>query len=105
MADNSSGAQKIADERDRVIAEEGYTLSHDREHYPEDLLECALAYLLGPGTHLVTVSPENYPFGPDAFKFIDGNGNFVERNLVKAGQFVAALIDRISPPHTYEKQL
>lgn len=94
-----SGAAKILIERHRVIFEEGYTPQHDAQHYPKDLTKAALCYLdyahqqvrLGVNFSPVTNPPGLWPFEDEAWKPDEDP----VRNLVKAGQFVAAAIDRV----------
>lgn len=96
-----SGAARIMMERHRVIFEEGFTPEHDAEHEVQELEGAANAYITAavyaqsfgqavPRSMIDNVCP-SWPFEPEAFKPSDDP----VRNLEKAGQFVAAAIDRI----------
>lgn len=80
-----TGAELIAEERQRQIDEEGYTQESDKKHNVNSFVMAAGAYL--------GMSP--WPWRMDLFKKIDGNGLYVKRNLVKAGALIAAAIDRM----------
>lgn len=97
MADNRpTGADLIAAERTRQIAQEGYTPEHDALHDPETLASAALAYLTHPSDRPPLSSPRGWPWGPDSWK---PSPNRV-RELVKAGALVAAAIDALIAKET-----
>jgi len=81
------GAEKIAQERQRQIVEEGYGLSHDMHHSYVDFKLAAVSYLLA------DIDPERskeyWPFEPQYYK-----PKSVERNMERAGALTAAAIDR-----------
>lgn len=89
----SEGVERIAEERQRQITEEGWTLEHDAVHYQGALARAGVAYaMLGSGY----CSDENaiykvWPFEERWWKPSDDP----VRNLVKAGALIAAEIDRI----------
>lgn len=83
-----AGIEAIRAERHRVMNLEGHAPEHDDEHYLGQLAEAALAYLWAglDGEVAATL----WPFEPSSFK----PGDRVT-DLVKAGQFIAAEIDRL----------
>lgn len=81
-----TGAELIAQERARQVAQEGWTPDHDDEHIDGELVRAAQAYLLPNGGFPAAAS---WPF-TDGFK---PEGRI--RNLVKAGALIAAEIDRL----------
>lgn len=83
MSDHYTGVSRIARERERQIAVEGYTESHDAQHDPVTLQSAALAY--------IHQSLMYWPWEPAAFKPSADHA----RNLEKAGALIAAAIDRL----------
>lgn len=92
------GTDLITAERQRQIAEEGWTQEHDDRHAKSELLLAALSYAefvaaksfypeLGRNNHL----PVDWPWGMEFWKPSDD----LVRNLVKAGALIAAEIDRL----------
>lgn len=84
------GTHLISAERRRVISSEGYTKQHDLVHNDQELIDAALAYIfivLGNDSGADSL----WPFEDDGFKPVDDP----IRNLVIAGQFIAAEIDRL----------
>jgi hypothetical protein len=85
------GAELIAAERRRQIANEGWTPEHDDGHIHNQLARAAASYIA------ITVWPDSY----EAENFWPWDlGNFKPtadpvRNLVKAGALIAAEIDRL----------
>lgn len=100
-----TGIELIADERLRVIEKEGFNLKHDQQYESEELLFAAKCYIRAseachysknnitfaggfrPGEGI----PFDWPFSADWWKPSDDS----IRNLEKAGQFIAAEIDRL----------
>lgn len=100
----SAGADAIALERHRQIAEEGWTPDHDDEHgglvmaraasgyieaamYAEDCLDLGIT----DGRTMPLISSLRWPWHPDWWK----PSPDPRRNLVKAGALIAAEIDRL----------
>ena len=89
--DASTGAQLIADERVRQMAEEGYSAAHDDAHAHGELISVAAAYAL------FAIAPESFvrtllwPWQRDQFKPSDDSIH----NLARAGALLAAEIDRL----------
>lgn len=87
----SKGADLIAEERQRQIHQEGWTIFHDAEHKDFELTRAAIAYagsnIAGAGGFLSMV----WPWEPAWFK----QSEDPIRNLVKAGALIAAEIDRL----------
>src|SRR5713101_608899 len=93
-----TGIELIADERERQIKQERWSIAHDSvRHKGGELTEAALCYATVGGAQLrghcpvAAESPKSWPWedywwkpSPDA-----------ERNLIKAGALIAAELDRI----------
>lgn len=93
-----TGAQLISDERDRQIAEEGWTPLHDTQHLFGELSLAAASYcvcaanqILGESASRWTQKPVMWPWDDEAWKPNDSE----IRNLQKAGALIAAEIDRL----------
>lgn len=92
----SSGAERIAEERDRQIREEGYGSEHDR-HHVQQLIQAARVYSqyagrqVQFGTYALLGVPSDWPWSYADFKL---SGDPV-RDLEKAGALIAAAIDAI----------
>ncbi len=87
----SEGAEAIAKERERQIAVEGFSDTHDDDHADGSLAEAAEAYLIkasGRDDCLVEI------FWPWESKWWKPSSNPI-RNLEKAGALIAAEIDRL----------
>lgn len=82
------GAGLIAAERKRQITDEGYTAETDKKHPVRKFVQGAGAYL----------GLARWPWASAGFKYADGDGYYVKRNLVKAGALIAAAIDRMDMP-------
>lgn len=87
--DDRDGATRIADERRRVLAHEGFDLENDRGYTRGQLLWAARAYIneADGGDGIFT-----WPFPADPYWKPSEDP---VRNLEKAGQFIAAEIDRL----------
>lgn len=91
MSEQMTGVEMIAAERKRVIESEGYTPAHDAQHDPEDLAAAAVAYALRAEDRQIEYgAPIHWPWTPDYWKPTPGDR---VRELVKAGQLIAAAID------------
>jgi hypothetical protein len=114
-----TGAELIAEERERQIAQEGWTPEHDDGHKDESLARAACAYAYPTGGAVfrhagLTVMLERQWFWPwpiEQFKGKHGLDAKLQtkeqretgriRDLVKAGALIAAEIDRLqrqTPP-------
>ena len=98
-----TGIELIADERQRQIDQEGWSLTHDDEHDEDSLAQAASVYAQPAdcrhtvwrtcGTTSVQL-PEGWPWGwgPDSYKPTPDDR---VRELVRAGALIAAEIDRL----------
>lgn len=97
----STGAERIAAERQRQISAEGYMPSHDAEHVRGELEAAALVYLTPErdrrwtdrGRGDTNPVPAGWPWHPSYFK---SDPDDRVRELVKAGALIAAEIDRLT---------
>lgn len=80
-----TGAELIAQERERQIQEEGYDAAHDARLGQRDLIRAAEAYIAAE-QGFDREARHRWPWDPEAFK--PGPSN-----LVKAGALIAAAID------------
>lgn len=91
----------IANERERQIAEEGYTLDHDDEHHENELPLAAAAYAehVGSRQWLFGDMPENYvgDEAPDCWPWEESAWKPKDplRDLVRAGALIVAAIERL----------
>lgn len=83
--DDESGAGLILAERKRQVEVKGYDAKHDSRHNVRDFVQAGGAYL----------GLARWPWSLETFKYRNGDGFYVKRNLVKAGAMIAAAIDRI----------
>lgn len=87
-----TGIEIIAEERQRVIEVEGFDKDHDAKHNCGELTDAAVCYAMRgywrrkPWLSLI------WPFNPEWFKPTPENRI---KELAKAGQFIAAEIDRL----------
>lgn len=98
----NTGAELIAEERARQIAEEGYYAAHDDAHDRGEMLSAAMCYASVPLLRL-TYKPDaaedeitevmatKWPWEEEWWK----PDPDAVRNLVKAGALIAAEIDRL----------
>jgi len=84
-----TGIELIAKERERQIAEEGWTKEHDALHVNDELALAAVCYATPPyKDHRGSYWPWSFDwFKPSPYNRI--------RELVKAGALIAAEIDRL----------
>jgi hypothetical protein len=90
---SETGAERIAAERRRQIADEGYYAQHDDHHDRDELVYGAIAY----ATPLYARRPRggppfDWPWRDDDWK---PSPDDRIRELVKAGALIAAEIDRL----------
>ena len=90
-----SGIERIAEERQRQIEQEGWTFDHDDEYENYELTSAACCYAQfgygGPYSHRNSIPP-NWPWANKWWKpELDPI-----RNLEKAGALIAAEIDRLN---------
>jgi len=94
--DDRDGATRIADERRRVLESEGFDLAHDLSYKRGELVYAGLSYL----KEAVDMDGIfSWPFPTEWWKPSDDP----VRNLEKAGQFIAAEIDRILAARAEER--
>lgn len=93
-----TGAELIAQERQRQIEVEGWTPEHDDEHKDGALLSAAICYAIAAGVRggtgvVLTMPPMTWvwPFDREWWK----PGGSLIRMLVKTGALLAAEIDRL----------
>jgi len=86
-----TGAELIAEERQRQCAEEGWTPEHDAQHEEGELIRAALCYAdCAPLTKYV--GPHTWPWAPLFDKRVQHSK---KRRLVIAGALIAAELDRL----------
>lgn len=89
---SSEGITLIAYERQRQIAQEGWSLSHDDAHTTGQLISAAAAYQIHSLLGLYADDPPlMWPWDKSWWKPSEDP----IRNLVKAGALIAAEIDRL----------
>ena len=87
-----TGAALIAEERQRQIEVEGYTLEHDAAHWESlDLVRAAVVYALPE-----PLRGKHFSLWPWDEEYWKPTPNDRVRELVKAGALIAAEIDRIN---------
>ena len=86
------GAQLIATERNRVIQKEGWTPEHDDTHTEQQLAIAAAAYAIPAEHRDGWLDAGMWPFEVEWWKPCPEDRI---KELVKAGQFIAAEIDRL----------
>lgn len=92
-----TGIEIIAEERQRQIEEEGWSMEHDDRHTTGHLAMAAAAYASAEFYRQATSkgydnTPHIWPFGPYWWK---PTPNDRIRELAKAGALIAAEIDRL----------
>lgn len=92
-----TGAELIAEERQRQLNKEGWTAEHDEQWINGELLDAAEAYLryVRTGNEICFGSVPAELIWPWDSKWWKPSRDRV-RNLVKAGALIAAEIDRIN---------
>lgn len=86
----ADGVARIAAERERQKAREGYSDAHDDTHGDFQMMRSAVAYALHAGGF--TNASDHWPFGLCEWKPSVGDPI---RDLTKAGALIAAEIDRL----------
>lgn len=86
----SDGADMIASERLRQMADEGWTAIHDDRYEEDELIRAATSYLDGDRTG--EIPPTEWPWAERWWKPTPDDR---VRELVKAGALIAAEIDRL----------
>jgi len=90
-----SGAQLISDERQRQIANEGWTAAYDDGHSRDELARAAVCYATPEWARRfdsLDIAPENWPWD---YKWWKPTPDDRIRELAKAGALIAAPIDRL----------
>ena len=95
--DNRDGITRIADERRRAIQQEGMTPEFDLEYEEGELLRAAVCYIRE-GLDMDGIF--DWPFAGEWWKPSDDP----IRSLEKAGQFIAAEIDRLLAVQAKERR-
>lgn len=85
------GAALISKERERQVAEEGWTPEHDLNHAPGALTDAAISYAMAANGVAHFAKLHYWPWDEEFWKPSDDQ----IRNLVKAGALIAAEIDRL----------
>lgn len=88
----TEGVQMIGAERSRQIEQEGWTPDHDRGHTDGELAIAAMVYACPPEYRDEEFVNDVWPFDMKYFKSCPEDR---ERELVKAGAFIAAELDRL----------
>lgn len=91
-----TGAELIAEERERQIAAEGFTAAHDDCHVSDELVMAARAYALPPEQRRGMFDPTDARVWPWDETWWRPTPNDRVRELVKAGALIAAEIDRLN---------
>jgi hypothetical protein len=90
-----TGIEFIAEERQRQIESEGYTLEHDTQHTDESIIFAAICYAK-PESHREYLYEYTAPIGWRwDVKYWKPTPNDRVKELVKAGALIAAEIDRL----------
>ena len=90
-----SGADLIAEERQRQMTAEGWTAEHDDDHRHYELAKAGATYALyaGMGPWLQEIAPLTWPWEREWFKLSRDRDRI--RDFVRAGALIAAEIDRL----------
>ena len=99
FSEMKSGIERIKEERERQVTEEGWTPEHDNEHKHYELSKAAVAYLkynfLGIENDYM-IRTYDWPWDPMWWKPSDKSSIAGQiKNLTKAGALIAAEIDRL----------
>lgn len=96
-----SGVGIIADERQRVLVEERFDPSRDARYTTEELSRAAMVYVCPPNMRneyqfmMIDSACSIWPWPSAWYKPGDGGVEGRIRELAKAGQLIAAEIDRL----------
>lgn len=91
----------IADERQRQIEQEGWSLHGDDQHLAGELALAASCYAIPPGEHYCPDPPDSWPWDPSWWK---PSPDDRVRELVKAGALIVAEIERLQRADQGEPQ-
>lgn len=90
-----SAIELIADERQRQVDQEGWTIAHDDEFEEEQLSLAAASYAM-PDRRRKFLSTRNIPhFFPWRFEFWKPSPDNRIKELIKAGALIVAEIERL----------
>jgi hypothetical protein len=87
-----TGVELIAQERQRQIDSEGFSIEHDDSHTDGELAYAAACYASPHPTENYYGTPHDWPFSPTWWKPSPNNRI---RDLVKAGALIVAEIERL----------
>lgn len=90
----------IADERERQISQEGWSIANDEQYTNDELLMAAACYMSATATY-DSLSDVAWPWDEAWWK--PGNPVDKVRCLAKAGALIAAEIDRLQRMETTEE--
>ena len=94
--DAHHGIMLFAEERRRVVVEEGYTPEHDDSHDPVQLVAAGYCYIQQALFDLQGISGDNppceWPFEDSAWKPSEGD---TLKDLKRGVQFLAAFVDNV----------
>ena len=94
-----TGIERIGAERQRQIAQEGFTTRHDKKKHPLDQLALAASCYALPEGMRNPISPQEpplwWPWSRDWWKPSGNTRQGRIRDLEKAGALIAAEIDRL----------
>jgi len=95
--ERKTGAELIAEERQRQISQEGWTPEHDDGHREDELAKAAMCYAMPNRYRDLKPLSRNYheTFWPWEQEFWKPSPNDRVRELTKAGALIAAEIDRL----------
>ena len=88
----ATGAELIAEERQRQLDEEGWTPEGDAKYKDGELIRAALCYADSCSPFVKYVGPNTWPWDPAWDK---RRQHSTKRRLVIAGALIAAEIDRL----------
>lgn len=91
----------IADERQRQIDQEGWSLQGDDQHIEGELALAASCYAIPPGEHYCPEPPESWPWADSWWK---PSPEDRIKELVKAGALIVAEIERLQRAEQGEAQ-
>lgn len=93
MSTAKSGAELIAEERQRQMDIEGWDATNDDRYENDELLHAAAVYMSATSTYGSPLEDVAWPWDPEWFK--PGQPVDKVRCLTKAGAIIAAEIDRL----------
>lgn len=87
-----TGAELIAEERQRQLDDEGWTAERDARYKDGELIRAALCYADSANPYIKYVGPRTWPWHPSWDK---RSKHSRKRKLVIAGALIAAELDRL----------